>query len=482
MQTSISFILDGEVRTIDFRPGTGVRPTTTVLQYLRSLPGHRGVKEGCSEGDCGACTVVLAELDTNGALRHRAVDSCLLFLPMLHRRQLITIENVRFPSGALHPIQEHMATFHGSQCGYCTPGIVMSLYALLKNHADPPREEIRSAIAGNLCRCTGYRPIVDAAQAASSKAASADGEEEKARTVRTLKSISCESIHLRTDREAYFKPASLQEAISLCHRYRDALILCGSTDVSLRVTRNHEVLGEVIDVSDIDDLARVECDERSVKIGSAVPLAEIGSAIGDEMPALRSMLSYFGSQQIRNRATLGGNLATASPIGDTLPVLIAYGARVVLESLDGRREIPVAEFITGYRTTRRKPGEIITEVVIPRPADGAVVRSYKVSKRRDVDISTVSSCFRLNLDDRGDIREIVLAYGGMADRVRRASLTERWLAGRRWERATVEAAMAVVDTDFGPISDVRGSAEFRRIIARNLLLKFWNETQAAHAT
>lgn len=473
MNSIISFILDGQLKQIDFDSKNGLTPTITVLNYLRKFPNHKGVKEGCAEGDCGACTVVLGEPE-NGRIRYKAVDSCLIFLPMLHGKQLITVENLKTQDGKLHPVQEKMVDLYGSQCGFCTPGIIMSMFALYKNYHKPTRGQIDDALIGNLCRCTGYRPIVEAAAHSCVHNCIDHFTNDEHLVVEMLKSISKESIHIHTDRQKYFQPASLGEAISLKHRYPEALIISGATDVALRVTKGHELLTEIIDLSSIPELKEVNETETSFILGAGVSINDVRTKIGKHLPALFNMLNVFASSQIRNVATLGGNLGTASPVGDTLPVLMAYNAKVVLESLNGKREVGLDNYILGYRKTVRKPDELITSIIIPKLTNGAVVKSFKVSKRKDLDISTLSAGFRLELEGN-KIKSIMLAYGGMAEVTKRAAKTEQFLIGKEWKREVVEEAMGYIDQDFTPISDVRGSAEFRSIAAKNLLMKFYSE-------
>ena len=477
MQSSISFVLDDRIIAIDFGPGSGLTPTTTVLNYLRGLPTHRGVKEACAEGDCGACTVVLAEPERDGTLRYRAVDSCLIFLPMLHGKQLITVENLKSPEGDLHPVQSSMVEMRGSQCGYCTPGIVMSLFALYKSRSAVSRADIDDALTGNLCRCTGYKPIIEAA---ARSRLSANGDKfslQEKETYRQLLSISAESVKIQSGTQCYYRPNSLTEALELRRRLPGAIVVNGGSDVALRVSKNHEFLPEIIDLGGIESLRHVHDDDHSVRIGAGVVLNDVQTCLKREFPALSEMLAVFGSRQIRNVATLGGNVGTGSPIGDTLPVLIAYGAKIMLSSIDGSRSLAIDNFYTGYRQSSRRPDELITGIEIPKSSNGAIVKGYKVSKRKDLDIATVSGGFRLELHGGNSISSIVLAYGGMAETVKRAGQAERYLHGKSWERETVEAAMELVDHDFKPISDARGSAEMRRIAARNLLLKFWDDTR-----
>jgi xanthine dehydrogenase small subunit len=474
MKSSISFVLDGRVVGLDFNDPAGPHPTTTVLNYLRSLPLHKGVKEGCAEGDCGACTVVVGEM-RNKSIRYKSIDSCLVFLPMLHGKQLITVENLKSHNGELHPVQQAMVETGGSQCGYCTPGIIMSLFSLYKNSVNPSRAEIDDVLTGNLCRCTGYKPIIEAAAKSSVRNGMDHFVSDQSRIVKLLQSFPKDSIRIQTKQQHYFCPASLGEAVTLKHQHPESIIVCGATDVALRVTKKHELLKEIIDISDVAELKGVEDKDSIIVLGSGVFLSDLMSTTQKYFPALYDMLTVFGSQQIRNLATLGGNLGTASPIGDTLPVLMAYNARVVLESVNGRREVSLDDYFTGYRTTVRKANEIITSVIIPKLSNRIHVKSYKVSRRKDLDIATVSGGFRLELH-HGSVKDIKLVYGGMAERVKRAATAEQFLTGKHWNRETVEEAMPLIDKDFTPISDARSGAEFRRVVARNTLLKFWSET------
>lgn len=477
MRSEISFVLDGRLVSIDFNGSGGAKPTTTILQYLRSLPNHKGAKEGCAEGDCGACSVVLGELATDGSLRYQAVNACLVFLPRLHGKHLITVENLALDGGELHPVQQAMVETSGSQCGYCTPGIVMSMYSLYTNVSSPSSAEIDDALAGNLCRCTGYKPIVEAAERSCAHKRE-DGVSADANSIRKiLESIPHQSIHIETTRQEYFQPISLEEALDLRSTFPDANVICGSTDVALRVTKKHELISRIIDLSAIAELQQIIRNDQALRIGAGVSMSAIMPDMQETYPALHEMLCVFGSRQIRNVATLGGNLGTASPVGDTLPVLMAFNAMVVLQGKSGAREVSIHDFIRGYRTTDCRPDELIVAVILPKHTNGVLVKSYKISKRKDVDISTVSAGFRLELNGNKRVKSITLAYGGMADRTKRAATAEKFLSGKLWNRETVESAMKFVDEDFSPISDVRGSAEFRRIAARNLLLKFWSETK-----
>ncbi len=474
MRSSATFVLDGKLVTEDFSQDH--IPTTTVLNYLRSLPTHKGVKEGCAEGDCGACTVVLGELGADDTIRYKSVDSCLIFLPMIHGKHLVTVENLKLPTGELHPVQQAMVDTGGSQCGYCTPGIIMSMFSLYKNVNHPSRQQIDDALTGNLCRCTGYKPIVQAAADSCVHDRLDSFTSDEPRIVELLRSIPRNPAILKSSTQTYLQPKTLLEALTYKHQYPEAIVMCGATDVALRVTKKHELLERIIDLSCVDEIRQVQTHRNSIRVGAAAVLSELYDHLTEDFASLRSALDVFGSQQIRNLATLGGNLGSASPIGDMVCALMPYNPILVLKSTHSTREIQLDSFLTGYRQTVRKPDELITEIVLTKPSTQSVIRWYKVSKRKDLDISTLSGSFKLDLGNGGLINSATLVYGGMAERVKRATSAEKFLRGKLWTREVVEQAMPLIDKDFTPISDARGSAEFRRIAARNLLLKFWNET------
>ena len=482
MRDSIHFLLDGRTVCLDFKPGSKWRPTTTVLQYLRSLPEHRGVKEGCAEGDCGACTVVLAEERPDGRLSYRAVDSCLMFLPCLDRKQLITIENLKNRDNTLHPVQSAMIREYGSQCGFCTPGVVMSLFALFKNRRPASRPDVIDALSGNLCRCTGYRPIVDAALSACARPDNDRFSTEEEAVLRQLRALADDDVLIESGNQQYLRPASLTSALTFRSTYPDALVTNGSTDIALRVTKKHETLPSILDLSGVAELQFCHRSTTGLEVGAGTTLQDVLTESAQQFSALEKMLRVFGSRQIRNIATIGGNVGTASPIGDTLPVLMALKSEVVLRNVQASRTMPVERFIKGYRQTDCRADELITSVRIPGIPEGTHVRSYKISRRHEMDISTVSAGFSVHLNGEGRVDDLVLAYGGMAATPARARKTEAFLHGKPWTRGVVEEGMKVIETEFHPLTDVRGSAEFRMMIARNVLLKFWDETTKAPVT
>lgn len=486
-RNTIRFILDGEVVEI-----TDVDPNRTVLQYLREDLGRTGTKEGCAEGDCGACTVVVVDTDGPGErLTARAVNSCIQFLPTLDGKELLTVESLDGGEQGLHPAQNAMVECHGSQCGFCTPGFVMSLFALFKSKAKPTRRDIDEALAGNLCRCTGYTPIVDAAHEMYADATDSGswlakpttdvaGNDEKKR-LQALADLETDApLCVEGNGRKLFAPRNTEQLAALLAELPSATILAGGTDVGLRVTKQQQNLDVVIYTGNVAGLDESIVNESCLDIGAAVSLTDAMSLIIEHYPTLEELFVRFASPPIRNAGTLGGNVANGSPIGDSMPALMVLGTELVLNSGGQRRVIELDDFYLGYQQTDLKPGEFLERMQIPLPNDDIHVHSYKVSKRFDQDISAVCAAFRVLLED-GKVADIGIAYGGMAAIPARAPHCEQFLLGKEWNEASIALAMNALGKDFSPISDMRSSAEYRQQVGANLLQRFYLETVSAAA-
>ena len=481
MSGTIRFVLDGEVIELE-----DVEPTRTVLQFLREDLGRTGTKEGCAEGDCGACTVVIAELDRSaGELTLRAINSCIQFLPTLDGKELITVESLRADSAGLHPVQQAMVDCHGSQCGFCTPGFVMSLFALYKTQSEPSRRDIDDALAGNLCRCTGYRPIIAAAEAMYDTPAS-DGDwlrqpcgsqQTPADRVERLRGIARrDSLCVRHNGHIYFAPRELDEFATVMTEHTDAIVLAGGTDIGLWVTKQHRELATVVYTGEVATLSDIDVSDSHIDIGAAATLTAAMPVILEHYPLLDELLRRFASPPIRNAATLGGNIANGSPIGDSMPALMAAGASLLLRSATGSREVALDDFYHDYQVNDLNPGEFIERIRIPLPGDGVSLYSYKLSKRFDQDISAVCTAYRLQLDD-DRVKSIRIACGGLAATIKRALRCEEALTGQPWNEDTIARGMAAFAEDFQPISDMRASAGYRMRGGQNLLRRLYLETR-----
>ncbi|MFR0689121.1 xanthine dehydrogenase small subunit [Enterobacterales bacterium AE_CKDN230030158-1A_HGKHYDSX7] len=456
----IEFLLGDERVQAD-----GLAPETSLLDYLRTHLGRTGSKEGCASGDCGACTVVLAEPE-GMALRYRAVNACITLLGAVHGRQVLTVEHLA-EGGALHPVQQALVDCHGSQCGFCTPGIVMSLFAWRHSSAPHDRETALSALSGNLCRCTGYRPILDAATRIAGQPCIDRFEQNSALTATRLRQISTTG-RLQEGAAQAWLPASLDELDALLQAQPSARLIAGGTDLALEATQNLKAFAALIHLDRVSELQRLEVHADHLLIGAARTYADCLEALR-EFPGVATLLERLGSLQIRQRGTLGGNIANASPIGDMPPLLLALDARLRLRRAGSVREVPIDGFFTGYRTTLLQPGEYIEAVLIPRLRAHQRFRVDKVSKRRDDDISAVCLALRLDLDDKGAVIDARLACGGMAATPLRGANSEAALRGRPFDAAAVAAAQAALPQDFQPIDDLRASAAYRLKVAQNLL-------------
>jgi xanthine dehydrogenase small subunit len=465
---TIRFLLDREV--IEIRD---VDPTRTVLQFLREDLRRKGTKEGCAEGDCGACTVVVAELNRDGDdVSLKAINSCIQFVPTLDGKELITVESLA-DGDALHPVQSAMVAAHGSQCGFCTPGFVMSLYALYETNQNPDRQAIDDALAGNLCRCTGYRPIVAAATDMYSAARPPATDRAAA-----LKKIQREgSLRIEHNGRKFFAPANADEFAAVLTKYPEATILAGGTDVGLWVTKQYRELSTVIYAGRAADICDVKVSDTHIDVGGAATLTEVVPVIVQHYPGLDELFRRFASPPIRNAATLGGNIANGSPIGDSMAALMVVDTSMLLRCGEVEREISLNDFYHDYMVNDLQPGEFVARILIPLPTGNARVSSQKWSKRFDQDISAICTAFRLVLDD-GKVASFRMACGGLAATVQRATKTEAAIKGKAWSSDTVDAACAMLAEDFTPISDMRASADIREIAVQNLLRRFFAETQS----
>ncbi len=484
---TIRFVLDGELVEIK-----NPDPTRTVLQYLREDLQKIGTKEGCAEGDCGACTVAIAETDSSGKqLQVRAINSCIQFLPTLDGKELITVENLRRSDGSLHPVQQAMVDYHGSQCGFCTPGFIMSLFALYKNNEDPSRREIDDALAGNLCRCTGYRPIIDAAremykyqavkdswlEESFSANAKCSGQEKKKLDI--LESTRRQAMLAIDDgMRKFFSPRSVEEFASVFESNFDAVILAGGTDVGLWVTKQHQNLRTVIYTGNVEGLSTLNVTKTHIDIGAAVSLSDAMLPLIEHYPEFEELFLRFASPPIRNAGTLGGNIANGSPIGDSMPALMVVDTTLVLRRGKQTREIPLNDFYLDYQKTALEPGEFLERILVPLRHDDIQVQSYKVSKRFDQDISAICGAYALRRNGVS-VESIRIAYGGLAAVPKRAVTCEAELTGGEWNEDAVQSGIAALAADFSPISDMRSTADYRRRVCGNLLKRFYLDSSGS---
>ncbi|MFZ4286833.1 xanthine dehydrogenase small subunit [Variovorax sp. HJSM1_2] len=474
----IRFIRQGQPVTLHT-----VAPTRTLLEVLREDLHCTDTKEGCGEGDCGACTVVLGAVE-DGALRYRAVNSCIRLAHSVEGMAVWTAQDLPAEDGTLHPAQEAMVQCHGSQCGFCTPGFVMSLFGMYQNHTAKgqpiDRALAQQDLSGNLCRCTGYRPILDAAQ---HMATLPPVKVDEAKLLQQLEQLAQPQQAAEADfaqAPSYLAPRTLAELCQARAAQPQAQIVAGCTDVGLWVTKMHMQFAQVLDVTQVQELRRISRTASHTQIGAAVPLQDAFTTLAAERPQLKAFAARFAGLPVRNSGTLGGNVANGSPIGDSMPLLIALGAQVRLASSRGERAIPLEDLYTGYRKNVMAPDEVLAFIDVPHVSAGELMRVYKISKRFDDDISAVCLALNLHVED-GVVASASVGAGGVAATPVRARQLEAALTGQPWTEASVRHAMQVLRAEFQPISDMRASAAYRTEVLGNLLWRFWLESQGQQA-
>ena len=466
----IQFLLNGAMRRV-----TGVTPAMTVLQFFREREGMIGTKEGCAEGDCGACTIVVCRLD-GGRPTYHAVNSCLLLLPQLDGAAVFTVEGLTGQGGELHPVQRALLENDGTQCGFCTPGIVMSMAAFQQSGEPATDDHIHEMLSGNLCRCTGYRSIVAACHRLAADTAD-DARAPLLESPSLLETLpSCADY--RDDNLIFLTPRSLAELAEVAAQYPQAQFLAGGTDLGLLFSKHHKQPTALISTARVVELKRIAVGANALEIGGAVTYSEALPYLDEHLPQFADLVRRIGSRQIRNLGTIAGNLANASPIGDTPPCLIALEAVLTLRSVTGTRSVPAESFITGYRKTVLQPGEFIETIRVPRLRPNQQFFAYKISKRFDQDISTTIGAFRIDVQN-SVVRDLRAAFGGMAAQPARAASVEKAVIGRPWTPETLAGIDAEVARDFSPIDDHRGSAAYRLRAAANLFRRLQLETTVA---
>ena len=454
-----------------------VAPDRTLLDVLREDMRCTAVKEGCASGDCGACTVAVAEAEQGGRLHWRAINSCIRLAHSVEGMAVFSAEDIAGEGGRLHPAQRAMLECHGSQCGFCTPGFVMSLFALHRQRdgAAVSRGDALHALSGNLCRCTGYRPILDAAQTMHHWP---DVPLDESGLLQQLKLLAQDGRAPAADSASnfYATPTTLAELLRLRAAHPQALIAAGTTDVGLWVTKQHRRFGQIIDVTRVTELRRIERGAQSLSIGAAVPLTEAFDALAESRPQLKPFFDRFAGLPVRESGTLGGNVANGSPIGDSMPLLIALGATLVLASTRGERTLPIEDFYLAYRKTALAPDEVLARIEVPQPTPHEWLRADKISKRFEDDISAVCLAVALQVED-GVIHSARIGAGGVAAVPARAIQTEAALAGQPCAEGTFDAAASVLEAEFKPLSDMRASSAYRRAVLGNLLRRGWQQSQ-----
>jgi xanthine dehydrogenase small subunit len=461
-------------RRHELRGEAAFRPLS---DYLRIDLGLTGTKVVCSEGDCGSCTVLIGSV-RNGSIEYRSVCSCIQFAFQSDGCHVVTVEGLGGSEGNLDPVQEALVQHHGTQCGLCTPGIVMSIHALLESDPVLTERRLREGLVGNLCRCTGYDPIVRAGLQVDSARTLRMNELFNAPSLSSdLALCGDEPVHLESGNKIFFKPLALADAVTFKASHPECVLVSGGTDFGVQVNKGIREIKTVLSTTGLEDLRGLYAGEDGIVAGANVSIRELEISAGANLPAYAELISRFGSPQIRNAATLGGNIANGSPIGDTLPALFVLNAKVELSGTNGTRWVNINDFYSGYKKTVASADELICRILIPRPANGEVLKLYKVSKRKDLDISTFSAAIWMKLDGQC-IQDVRIAYGGVAPTVMRLPGTEAYLVGKQVAASVFESAGEIAHSEVSPINDVRGSTEYRNKLSANILQKLYYDLVA----
>ena len=463
---TIQFLLNNKIHKIK-----NPDPNKTILNYIRDDLKKTGTKEGCAEGGCGACTIVLGELD-KGKMNYKSINACISFLPILNGKQLILVEDLA-DSNRPHIVQEAMVKFHGSQCGFCTPGFTMSLFSMYKNYKSINNELVEEVLSGNLCRCTGYRPIIEAAKSLNNKKDYDQFKRNQNKTISLLRKIKDVDIEINYQGKKYFAPKTIPNLKKLLKKYPNAKILSGGTDLSLEVTKFRKEIKTIISLNSINKLNFIKKRKNLLEIGATISLFKFQNLIKKYFMDFYDVLKRYGSLQIRNVGTIAGNIATASPIGDMLPLLLSLDAKIVIHGTNKKKIYSLNQFFISYRKTKLKKGEFIYSIKIPLNREN-VFKAYKISKRFDDDISSVCGSFSF-LIKKNRITKVAIAYGGMSEIPKRALTIEKNLINSEFSENTFSRAVDLMNKDFSPLDDMRASKNYRLTVAKNLLLKAFYE-------
>ena len=465
--STVKFLLNDKILEIN-----SPDPNQTILNYIRTELKKTGTKEGCAEGGCGACTVVVGEL-VNGQLEYSAINSCIAFVPSLNGKQLLIVEDLVSTNGNLHPVQDAMVKFHGSQCGFCTPGFVMSLFSMFKNNKSYNSELIKDSISGNLCRCTGYRPIIDAAKSLNKVNKNDQFSKNKSKIIKLLKKINSKNIFIKNEDKTFFSPKTIKDLKNIIKKNSNFNLLAGGTDLSLKVTKERKEISCIINLKEIKELDFIKINKKNIEVGAATSLTKFEIQIKKYYPDFYTILKRYGSVQIRNVGTIGGNIATASPIGDTLPILLSLNAEILIESPNKKKVLSINNFFIDYRKTKLKKNEFIRSIKIPLFKKN-IFKAFKISKRFDDDISSICGSFNFEIKN-GKINQAYIAFGGMAAVPKRAKACEAMLRNKPLTMDTFAEAKDYLEKDLNPIGDMRASKEYRLEVAKNLLIKCFLE-------